>query len=74
VQRVCDGMTFLKNWEAFKTYLTEMEKRIERLRELVAADPRNGDPKPELQGAVTHLRWVRKWQAKYDESIEFYWY
>jgi len=71
-QRVCDGIAFLHNWEAFKTYIAEMEGRIEKLKAFLGADPSNADLKPELQGAIAHLRWVRKWQAKYAEIYNQY--
>jgi hypothetical protein len=72
VQRVCDGMTFLRNWEAFETYIAEMEAKIEKLKTLVGADLGNADLKPELRGAIAHLRWVRKWQATYAEVYDRY--
>ncbi len=67
VRRVLDVATFLHNWDTFAAYIKEMEAKIEKLRAFVKQDPRNADLKPELQGAVVHLRYVRQWQARYGE-------
>ena len=72
VRRVLDAATFLHNWNAFVNYIREMEARIEKLRSFLKADSRNRDLKPELQGAIVHLRYVRQWQARYAEVYDQY--